>query len=87
MVPYRTVLGAGGRGQVDQARDPSLERREALKVLRPGSNREIGALERFHREASALAQLKPPHVWQTHEWMETPCWYLHRHGVRARQDA
>ncbi|HEX9082564.1 MAG TPA: serine/threonine-protein kinase, partial [Holophagaceae bacterium] len=64
-------LGAGGMGQVYRAWDATLERSVALKALRPGGDQDAGALERFHREAMALAQLNHPHVCQVHDWVET----------------
>ncbi len=65
-------LGAGGMGQVYRAWDPVLERSVALKALRPGGEREAGAMDRFRREALALAQLNHPHVCQVHDWVEDP---------------
>lgn len=63
-------LGTGGMGEVYRAWDPTLERSVALKALRPVEAREPGALERFRREALALAQLNHPHVCQVHDWVE-----------------
>jgi len=66
------ALGTGGMGTVYRAWDPTLERSVALKALRPGGEREAGALERFRREALALAQLNHAHVCQVHDWVEAP---------------
>ena len=66
------TLGAGGMGAVYRAWDPTLERSVALKALRPGGEREAGAVDRFRREALALAQLNHPHVCQVHDWVEDP---------------
>jgi tetratricopeptide (TPR) repeat protein/tRNA A-37 threonylcarbamoyl transferase component Bud32 len=65
------VLGAGGMGVVLAARDPHLDRRVALKVLRPGVWRD-GAAEstgraRLVREAKAMARLAHPNVVAVHE--------------------
>ncbi|NUM55652.1 MAG: serine/threonine protein kinase [Candidatus Hydrogenedentes bacterium] len=57
-------LGAGGMGEVYLARDVSLGRPVALKVLRPAWAREPQLVERFHREARAAAQLSHPHIVQ-----------------------
>ncbi len=66
------ALGEGGMGTVYRAWDATLERSVALKALRPGGEREAGALDRFRREALALAQLNHPHVCQVHDWVEDP---------------
>lgn len=61
---YRILdkLGAGGMGEVYVAEDLELERRVALKVL----NREMAGsqerIERFRREAKALASLDHPNI-------------------------
>ncbi len=54
-------IGAGGMGIVYAAWDPALERRIALKMVRPHA---VGAagLARLGREAATLAQLSHPHV-------------------------
>src|SRR4051812_19741001 len=55
-------IGAGGMSTVYRAFDANLERRVAIKLL----HREIAAdsdqLERFRREARAVAQLSHPHI-------------------------
>jgi tRNA A-37 threonylcarbamoyl transferase component Bud32/outer membrane protein assembly factor BamB len=57
-------LGAGGMGQVYKARQPSLDRMIALKVLprSVASNRE--SVERFYREAKSAAGLVHPNIVQ-----------------------
>ena len=59
------VLGAGGMGIVYAAFDPELERRVALKVLRPGLAPDAG--ERLLREARAMARLADPNIVAVYE--------------------
>ena len=56
------LLGAGGMGRVYLARDRSLSREVALKVLdeRHADNPEF--VERFRREAKAAASLSHPNI-------------------------
>jgi len=55
-------IAAGGMSTVYRAFDETLERQVAIKLM----NREVSAdsdqLERFRREARAVAQLNHPHV-------------------------
>lgn len=55
-------IGSGGMGTVYKAHDLHLDRLVALKVLPPGLQEDQGALERFNREARALAHLNHPRV-------------------------
>ena len=62
--PYEilTSLGAGGMGEVYHARDLRLGRAVAIKVLTSSRRVESAQLERFHREARALARLSHPYI-------------------------
>lgn len=64
------LLGQGGMGAVYQAWDPVLERKVALKAIRLVGDGRHANLERFRREAMALAQLNHPQVCQVHDWVE-----------------
>jgi serine/threonine protein kinase len=58
----REKVGSGGMGTVYKAYDTHLNRCVALKVLPPVLQEHAEALERFKREARALARLKHPGV-------------------------
>ncbi|MHC5020578.1 MAG: protein kinase domain-containing protein [Planctomycetota bacterium] len=57
--PYSIIeeLGRGGMGAVYRAHRPDLKRDYALKVILPGQDASLEAIERFRREAQAAAQL------------------------------
>lgn len=60
----KSELGRGGMATVWLARDPSLERAVALKILRPGLALEERNAQRFKREALVIAKLVHPSVVQ-----------------------
>jgi serine/threonine-protein kinase len=57
-------LGEGGMGEVYRARDLTLDRDVALKVLPPTFASDHERLARFEREAKTLAALNHPHIAQ-----------------------
>jgi tRNA A-37 threonylcarbamoyl transferase component Bud32 len=61
------LIGQGGMGAVYKARQISLDRVVALKVLPPEAGRDPAFAERFNREARALARLSHPNIVAVHE--------------------
>ncbi|MCY3020719.1 MAG: serine/threonine-protein kinase [Planctomycetota bacterium] len=55
-------LGEGGMGSVFKAKQLSMDRTIALKVLSPKMAKDQEFCERFQREARAVAQLNHPHI-------------------------
>ena len=62
--PYTilALLGAGGMGEVYRARDSRLGRDVAIKVLPADVARDGTRLDRFRREAKALAAIDHPNI-------------------------
>jgi serine/threonine protein kinase len=67
--PYEIVkpLGAGGMGEVYEARDTRLDRPVAIKVLPPELAADAAARARFDREAKAIAALNHPNICALHD--------------------
>jgi serine/threonine protein kinase len=55
-------VGSGGMSSVYRAFDPTLERHVAIKLMHRDISSDPDQLERFRREARAVAQLNHPHV-------------------------
>ena len=56
------LVGAGGMSSVYRAHDELLDRHVALKILHPTYREDEDAVERFLREAQAVARLSHPNV-------------------------
>ena len=56
------LVGSGGMSSVYRAHDRLLERRVALKILHEQFTRDDDYVERFRREARAVAQLTHPNI-------------------------
>src|SRR6185312_8550945 len=56
------LVGSGGMSSVYRARDRLLERQVALKVLHDQYTRDESYVERFRREARAVARLSHPNI-------------------------
>jgi tRNA A-37 threonylcarbamoyl transferase component Bud32 len=64
-------LGRGGMGIVYKARQKSLKRMVAIKILAPERVGEERFAERFSAEAELLAKLSHPHIVTVHDFGET----------------
>ena len=63
-------LGRGGMGVVYKARQKSLDRLVALKILAPEREKDPEFSDRFVREAKTLAQLNHPNIVTVHDFGE-----------------
>ncbi|UCD57201.1 MAG: protein kinase, partial [Candidatus Hydrogenedentota bacterium] len=65
-----SLLGRGGMGVVYKARQISLDRPVALKILPPALSSDISFVKRFQREARAVAKLSHPNIMQVFDIAE-----------------
>src|ERR1022692_2902574 len=65
------LIGKGGMGAVYKARQPSLDRFVALKILAPRSGGDLDFAGRFTREARALAKLSHPNIVAVYDFGQT----------------
>lgn len=63
----RRILGAGGMGVVLEAWDAVLNRKVALKLMRPEVARNPTSKQRFLREARAMAAIEHPRIVIVHQ--------------------
>jgi tRNA A-37 threonylcarbamoyl transferase component Bud32 len=62
----KKLVGQGGFAEVYEVWDKELERRLAVKVLRPDVAWTAGTIERFQRETRAAAKLEHPNILPIH---------------------
>lgn len=61
------VIGEGGMGRIYRATHLHLDRVLAIKVLAPRLSKDAALVQRFQREARALARLSHPHIVSIHD--------------------
>jgi serine/threonine protein kinase len=68
--PYelRSLIGAGGMGEVYRAYDTVKDRVVAVKLLRPEFAADPSFQERFRRESRIAARLQEPHIIPVHDF-------------------
>jgi predicted Ser/Thr protein kinase len=87
------LLGQGGMGAVYKARQPGLDRLVAVKILPPEISQDSTFIERFTREARALAKLSHPNIVAVYDFGQADgfCYFVMeyvdgvnlRHAIRA----
>jgi putative heme-binding domain-containing protein len=75
---YRLIdrIGRGGTGKVYLAEHEVMRRRVALKVLAPALANDTPALERFRREAQAVAALNHPNIVRANDFLQEGAVYF-----------
>src|SRR5205085_104681 len=83
------LIGHGGMGAVYKARQKSLGRLVAIKILPPQQAAKPSFAERFSREAQALAELNHPNIVTVHDFGRAGEFYFlmmeYIDGVNLRQ--
>jgi WD40 repeat protein/DNA-binding CsgD family transcriptional regulator len=70
-------IGAGGFGAVYRARQTTIEREVAVKVILPGLANEPDFIRRFEMEARLITRLEHPHITPLHDfWRDADGAYL-----------
>jgi Protein kinase domain len=72
----REIIGRGGMGAVYRARQHSLDRDVAIKLLPAEAAADSAFAERFRNEARALARLQHPNIVAIHESGQTSAGHL-----------
>ena len=62
-----SIIGQGGMGIIYKARQISLDRVVALKVLAPHLTNDVNFVGRFQREAKAIARVNHPNILQVYD--------------------
>ncbi|MGI9516038.1 MAG: serine/threonine-protein kinase, partial [Pirellulaceae bacterium] len=83
------MVGSGGMGTVYCARQKSLNRLVALKVIKPEQGKHAEFADRFVREARAMAHLNHPNIVTVHDFGQVDNLYFfvmeYVDGINLRQ--
>lgn len=83
------LLGHGGMGAVYKARQSALDRLVAVKILPPEISQDHAFIERFTREARALAKLSHPNIVPVYDFGQVDgfCYFVMEYldGINLRQ--
>lgn len=71
------IIGRGGMGVIYKARDIQLDRMVAIKLLPPELSSRVDLVERFTREARALARLDHHNIVKVHDFSRTTAGHLY----------
>ncbi|NJO00735.1 MAG: serine/threonine protein kinase [Bacteroidia bacterium] len=66
------ILGKGGMGTVYLGRHNQIDRKVAIKELKPAFANDPSIRERFKNEAALMANLSHPNIVGLHDYIETP---------------
>ena len=69
-------IGHGGMGAVYKVYDPAFDREVALKVILPGHEPSQAQIDRFTREARAIAKIKHPNIVTVYDIGAEPNYYF-----------
>lgn len=68
----KRAIGQGGMGSIFQAKQTTLDRDVALKIIDPKISADQTFLDRFEREAKVLAKLSHPNIVAIYDFGRTP---------------
>ncbi|MDX2305885.1 MAG: serine/threonine-protein kinase [Microscillaceae bacterium] len=68
----KRILGKGGMGTVYLAQHTQIDRKVAIKELKPEYARDPAIRIRFKNEAALMANLRHPNIVSLHDYLETP---------------
>ena len=80
---WRKKIGTGGMSDVYKAKDHTLGRCVAIKVLKPEFCEDMNFVSKFRAEAQAAAGLEHPNIVNIYDVGSQDGFLLHYYGIRA----